>query len=380
MTKRRTVPEGKQRLRVSEGVYLKPNGKYLATFRDPGRKQQWCEFTTKKEAVDWRARGRLDPLSVITGKRTLREAWEGFLDHHGSSLRPTTLAGWTQQWRKYIDPQLGSWPIGKITIPVVKDFLADLERRGVGGPTRAKCRSILHRVMGEAVENREIPSNPVAARGTRVKPNQRKRARVLMPPEVASAIRAAEELFGPQEGLALELMFSLGLRIGEMAGLQAADVDSARNEVTIRRTVTEAGGHLLVQDATKSNRYRVLPVPDVLPVWSRLLDHLKTTGRIGQAHVFQAPRGGPLRPNNWRKRVWARALGEAAIADPPTPHSARRTTASLLTSLGVPPATVQAILGHSTLQQTGEYIAVPRSDMEAGLGRLASVLGRKGSG
>ena len=61
----------------------------------------------------------------------------------------------------------------------------------------------------------------------------------------------------------------------------------------------------------------------------------------------------------------------AGIVDPPTPHSGRRTTASLLSEVGVPPATVQAIVGHSTLAQTGQYIDVHAAEMELGLRRLA---------
>ena len=65
-------------------------------------------------------------------------------------------------------------------------------------------------------------------------------------------------------------------------------------------------------------------------------------------------------------------MAEAGFQDAPTPHSGRRTTASLLSEAGVPPATVQAILGHSTLAQTGEYIDVRASEMESALKKLAA--------
>jgi len=44
----------KQRERKAEGVYLEATGKkrYLATWRDPGRKQHWKTFKTLKEAKD----------------------------------------------------------------------------------------------------------------------------------------------------------------------------------------------------------------------------------------------------------------------------------------------------------------------------------------
>jgi integrase len=374
VAKRTVVPAGKQRVRVAEGVYRKVSGKYLAIFRDPGRKQHWREFRTKSEAVRWRARGRLDPRSVLSGQRPLREVWEQLIAHHGSSLKPSTLASWEQQWRAHIHG-LGDWPVGKITTLAIKDFLHDLEQKGVGAPTRHKCRSILHRILEEAVEDGEIGANPVAARGTRVKLGQRKKARILTALEVRKVVSSAHEVAGPSDALAIEAMFCLGLRIGEMAGLEAQDVSSASREIVVRRTVTETGGKLRIQEATKTDRYRVLPVPAELPLWPKLLDHIKRNGLIGQAPLFPARRGGAIRPNNWRQRVWDKAMEAAAIVDPPTPHSGRRTTASLLSAAGTPAATVQAILGHSTLQQTGEYIDVPRPEMEAGLAKFALLYG-----
>jgi integrase len=373
MAKRTTVPPSQQRKRVATGVYLKASGRYLATFRDPGRRQRWKEFATQKEAERWRAKALLDPTSVLSGKRTLGEVWVNFLDHHEDSLRPTTRANWEQEWRAHIAPALGTWPVGKITTIAVKDYMASLQKKGAGAPTRQKCRTILLRLFEEAVENGEVAANPVSARGTRVKMPQPKKARVLTSQEVDRLVEAARRIANPSDALAIETLFFLGLRIGELAGLQARDVDKDRGEIVIRRTVTDVGGQLQVQEATKTNKLRVLPVPTDHPLWVALLSQTRDLGLIGQAPLFPAANGGPIRPNNWRRRVWYKAMEEAKIADPPPPHSGRRTTASLLSAAGVPAPTVQAILGHSTLKQTGEYIDVSEYEMRGGLGKLGAV-------
>jgi hypothetical protein len=129
------APVGTQRVRVAEGVYLKSSGKYLATFRDPGRKQRLKEHKTLAGVKRWRAQGLIDPCSLLSGKRTLAETWEKLLEHHGSALRPSTRANWEQEWRAHVEPALGSWPVGKITTVAVKDFLSELERKGVGSRT-----------------------------------------------------------------------------------------------------------------------------------------------------------------------------------------------------------------------------------------------------
>jgi integrase len=373
------VPEGKQRLRVAKGIYLKRSGKYLAEFRDPGRKQHWKEFTTLRAAELWRAEALRDPSTLRSGRRSLEQVWNDFLDHHGSTLRPTTRANWEQQWRTHIGPELGSWPIGRIDVKDVKDWMVRLERRGIGAATRNKCRSILHRLFEEAIENKEVPAfaNPVVP-GTKVRSSQPKKARILMPDEVGrvlAAARRSSEHDGEVDALAIEMLFFLGLRIGEMGALQAIDVDLKRHQLDVRRTLVDVSGHVSVQDATKTNRPRVLALPEELPVTQHLTSYIKTRGLVGAVQLFTAPQGRFIHPNNWRRRVWKRAMDQAGIVDPPTPHSGRRTTASLLQIAGVPPVTIQAILGHSTLQQTGEYIDVPRTEMEAGFRKLAVLLG-----
>ena len=373
MAKQKVVPAGKQRVVVETSIYKTRNGKFLAQYRDPGRKQHWKQKDTLAEARRWRADAIRDPSSVLAGKRPLKQVWETYLAHHGDGLKRTTRANWEQEWRAHIAPALGEWPVGKITVIAAKDFMAGLEKRGVGAATRQKCRSILHRILQETVENGEIAANPAAAPGTRVKLPQPKKARQLTPDELARLVEAAGEVGSSGDALAIETMFLLGLRVGEMAGLQARDVDGEAGEITIRRTVIDVGGKVEVQDATKSNRYRVLPVPHELPVWGKLLAHLKDQGVIAQGQVFRSPSGGVIRPNNWRRRVWNRAMEKAGIEDPPTPHSGRRTTASLLSAAGVPQATIQAILGHATMQQTGEYIAVSKAEMQAGFAKLAAM-------
>lgn len=66
-------------------------------------------------------------------------------------------------------------------------------------------------------------------------------------------------------------------------------------------------------------------------------------------------------------------MADARIQAPPPPHSARRTTISLLTAAGVPSMVIQRIAGHARLDQTYDYVSVPRDQLEEGLSRLAAM-------
>ena len=67
--------------------------------------------------------------------------------------------------------------------------------------------------------------------------------------------------------------------------------------------------------------------------------------------VFPAPGGGPLRKDNFRRRVFepaARAVGLDGL----TPHGLRHTAASLATASGADIKVVQAMLGHESAELT----------------------------
>ncbi len=66
-------------------------------------------------------------------------------------------------------------------------------------------------------------------------------------------------------------------------------------------------------------------------------------------------------------------MQSAELADPPTPHRAPHNGQPLCLAAGVPPATVQAILGHATLRQAGEYVDVAPAGMADGLARLSTL-------
>jgi len=69
------------------------------------------------------------------------------------------------------------------------------------------------------------------------------------------------------------------------------------------------------------------------------------------ALIFAGERGGPLRPNHFRRRTWAKAV-KASVGLPCHPHDLRHSHASILIKLGVHPKTIQVRLGHTSIRTT----------------------------
>jgi integrase len=68
--------------------------------------------------------------------------------------------------------------------------------------------------------------------------------------------------------------------------------------------------------------------------------------------VFTAPRGGPLRHNNFYQRIFCPALARAGLPAQVRFHDLRHTCAALLIAQGAHPKAIQAHLGHSSIQVT----------------------------
>jgi integrase len=73
--------------------------------------------------------------------------------------------------------------------------------------------------------------------------------------------------------------------------------------------VNEVDGQLIVNDGKTRSSVRTISVPDFIV--DVLAQHLQQTGRRKADYVLKAPDGGPVRANNFRRRIYRPALKAA---------------------------------------------------------------------
>jgi integrase len=143
----------------------------------------------------------------------------------------------------------------------------------------------------------------------------------------------------------------LGLRWGECAGLQFADLDLRQGFALIHRTISEVSGTLHI--VPTKGKPAVIPLPNFL--CRELEEHIaRFVGADGS--VFTSPTGGPLRHNVY-KRFYKPALVEAELDPQLRFHDLRHTSASIAGSRqygGETAKVVQQLLRHSSQQVTTE--------------------------
>ncbi len=145
----------------------------------------------------------------------------------------------------------------------------------------------------------------------------------------------------------------LGLRWSEVAGLRVGALDFCRGELQVVETVTrDGGGNPVIGPPKSAAGARTLAIPvSLVAILSDHLNRREVATTDGDRLVFEAPEGGPIRYNNWRRRVWLPATVAAGCRGAGF-HDLRRAAATVLVSGGVDVRTAQARLGHSDPRMT----------------------------
>jgi integrase len=234
---------------ASAGIRKTPTGRYKVWWRLDDASQGSQTFDARDAARDFRndllarlARGAwVDPrLGKQTFEAWAREWWEVWSADPDRS--PATLQATEGRLRRYLLPVFGQRQLRAITVTVVRRWQNEL-RGQVGYDTVMACRSLLHRILQAAEDDRRIDANPV------------RKVPAPKPPVDPAALlgRAARRSYTPEEfGWLLAgaypfwrdhfiCLVGTGLRAGELLGLRAHRVDLARRRLEVLEVRYEAG-------------------------------------------------------------------------------------------------------------------------------------------
>jgi integrase len=155
------------------------------------------------------------------------------------------------------------------------------------------------------------------------------------------------------------------MRHGELAALRWEDVDLEKGAISVHRTVGHLGKLGFVEgDPKTESSERTIPISQTICTVLKAHRVRQSEARLKVGTpwetkdlVFCNRRAGFLDPNRLLESF--RRLAEKAGLPPDVRiHDLRHTASTLLQSIGVSPKVVQEILGHSQLEQTGNYTHV----------------------
>ncbi|MFI0990026.1 tyrosine-type recombinase/integrase [Streptomyces exfoliatus] len=358
--------------RFQAAVYvLQPDGTRARKF---AYGKTWAECDAKRRAL-------LDKVAsgtpVPTRSAKLSEWLMYWLDSVVQPRRKlSTYDKYEAHVRLYLSPLLGTKRLESLSVPDVRRFLLQLEKK-----TTAATAKESHRVLRTALS--------AACREELIVRNV---AKLVEPPRAAVRDLSPWSLDETLDFLAASrrdplyaafvLAIAMGLRRGELVGLRWSDIDLENRVLLVRQQVQRRRG-VLYNDETKGRRSRAIPLPAMClaPLrWHRMRQkatyEAAGTEWSAAGYVFATRTGRPVEPRNVH-RSFVR-VSEAAGLRLIRLHDARHGCATLLTAAGVAPRVVMEILGHSQISLTMDvYTHVVQDTQREAISHMDRLLKRK---
>jgi integrase/recombinase XerD len=226
-------------------------------------------------------------------------------------------------------------------------FIGDLRGQGLAPRSVARSVHAIHGLYRFAVREGRLSGDPMenlkAPRAFKALPRYLSAAQVealLGAPDTGTPL-------GIRDRTLLEVLYATGLRVSELIGLRAGDLDMHVGIVTC---------------FGKGGKERLVPLGEIALAWvRRYLAEVRClmTGPRSQPFLFLSRRGSRLsRMGVWR--IVRRHAVTAGVERILTPHVMRHSFATHLLEGGADLRAVQAMLGHADISTTQIYTHVTR--------------------
>ena len=312
-----------------------------------------------RKAIERAARGE-DPRPVKTKNApkvpgTVANVTAEFLERVAKHTK--TYAETKRIIDKELIPAWGPRLLRHISRGMIVELLDGIVDRGA--PVMAnRTTSLIKRIIAYAIDRGIIDASPCAG----LKPpggKERSRTRVLAGDELVKVWNACDPAaLGVVPATFVRVLLLTAQRRGEVATMRWADVDFA-------------SGVWRMEDTKPGGAHEVPFVPTVVELLRAMPRH------EGCEYVFTSFGTKPI--NGFSKLT--EAVRTAAEVDGWTLHDLRRTAASGMTALGVPPDHVERVLGHllpgmRRVYVRHEFLAEKRAALERWANHVAEQLAR----
>ena len=289
--------------------------------------------------------------------------FEEYADSWISTIAPATCKESTVQsykdlLRLHILPVFGSLKLKEITRGKVKDFLASKIMEGFAASSVIHMKNVISGILNKAVDDEMLPSNVALRIGKIVQKsngdeqeNGKAGADPLSREETRLLLDVVDGHY-PKDYPLFLLLFRTGLRIGEAFALKWGDIDFNGRFIHVQRGLSR----MKIQTPKNGKTRRVDMTPQLADTLMAYKIECKKKGLalgLGDApeYVFTNEKGGFMDVNNWRRRVFNKALEKAKLRRIRI-HDTRHTYATLRLSKGDNVTDVSKQLGHHSVKLT----------------------------
>lgn len=338
-----------------ENIHKRKDGRWEGRYikaRNPDRKIVWgyiygTSYAEVKQLLLWKKAEcsfyQLNNRNLLFSE--LAEQWLASIAH---GIKESTFAHYHYVLHRYILPVFGGVAIQKLDEQRLEQGMlqvitpADGSHAPLGHSSAQECLSMVRRICRYAARLKLI--RPIEISIKLPSTELRQTAPFLIHEQANVQAFVLSQPTARKVGLLLQMQ--LGLRIGEVCGLQWGDLDLEAGVLTVCRTVSRIccpGGHtkVVVQTPKTKSSCRAIPIPQEL---LKLLITLQGNV-VPQAWFLSGRLDKPVEPRCYRKSIQG-YLKRAAVRQV-HPHALRHTFATTCLQAGCDIKTLSEVLGHS---------------------------------
>lgn len=303
-------------------------------------------------------------IPIVSEKQTVAKFLEHWLDQVVKpGVRPKTHRTYADLCKHHITPAIGEIPLGKLSPQHIREFLNAKLAAGLSPRTVKHVLVTLRGALAVALKDGQIPRNVAAL----VDPPrcQKAEAQVFTPDQARAFLDAVR---GQRYEAAFTAAVALGLREGEVLGLQWSDVDLEGGRLTVSGALQRVNKKLVrVEPKSRSSR-RAIQLPAVCAAaFARHRSDQDSMRRWAGSrwqetgYVFTTRIGTPLDARDLLREYYRITRPKPKEEGTPAPqlefppirfHDLRHSAATLLLAQGVSPRYITDLLGHSQVSFT----------------------------
>lgn len=325
---------------------------------------------TKKDAQEVLKKMLLHPdesPDAVQASIRLRDWMRIWLDEYLPHISQTTRDGYEEKVRNHINPELGSTPLSQLDPTQIQRFINSRIARDLSPKSIRSMYNNLNAALNKAVQLKILKHNPCV--GVVLPKLKRYQSDVYDAEQIQHLLEIAS-----QESVSVFVISVLGallgLRRGEMTGLQWENIDFDKQTVTICENRVQSTKGVIKKDPKSEAGKRTVMIGE------KALDALRQVKAIydnacndpwfrASGYVLFKENGEPYRPD-CITQLWQRFIQRTDLPYIRL-HDLRHTNATLLIANGVSARVVQHRLGHADVSTTLQrYVHVqPAMDEDA---------------
>jgi integrase len=278
---------------------------------------------------------------------TFREQAKWFLNHsmnrYRNPVKPATTSTWQNTVDKWLNPNLGDFPLATVNNLAVKRLVATMHEAGLSAKTISNYVGLAKLVVASAIDDN----------GEQLFPRKWNHGFIDMPVIAnqhqptfnAETMSAIVEKADGQEQVLYALLAGSGLRVGEALGLEIKHLSSDCRTIAVEQSCWQGD----IQAPKTKNAHRQVdlctPLADLLKAF---------VGDCQSGLVFSNRAGKPLSQTNVIRRSLHPILNELGVEQTGF-HAMRRFRATWLRKRQAPEDLIKFWLGHAKQSVTDSY-------------------------